>query len=86
MKIVTILMGINIIAIMIGIIIGIYPLVSSNVAGRWKIPELNGGLNERFICKWWIFQQAMLEYLKVELHQPFRRFPYLYWLVVDLPL
>ena len=34
MKIVTILMGINIIAIMIGIIIGIYPLVSSNVAGK----------------------------------------------------
>ena len=35
--------------------------VSSNVAGRWKIPELNGGLNERFICKWWIFQLATFD-------------------------
>jgi hypothetical protein len=34
MKIVAILMGINITAIMIGIRIGIYPLVSSNVAGK----------------------------------------------------
>ena len=39
MKIVTILMGINIIAIMIGIIIGIYPLVSSNVAGKSPWPS-----------------------------------------------
>jgi hypothetical protein len=47
--------GVNIhwiiIGIRIGIITGIYPPVSSNLAS-WEIPELNGSFNGKTIYKW----------------------------------
>ena len=42
---------------------GIYPLVSSNMGGKSPI---NGGFNGNISHKWWIFQQAMFDYWRVQ--------------------
>ena len=37
------------------------------VAGRWKIPELNGCFLAKINYKWWTFQLAMFDYRRVSI-------------------